>query len=112
MFSSLSQKFEGIFSKIRSRGKLSEKDIKETSREVRRALLEADVNVGVAKALLDGVREKALGQEVLQSLSPGQQVVGIVRVELEQLLGMEAPGTLQFASKPPTIIMLGGLQAK
>ena len=110
MFENLSKRLQRVLKDLSGQGRINETVLNKSLREVRLALLEADVNVGVAKALLDGVREKALGEEVLQSLSPGQQVVGIVRTELEQLLGTEAPGTLQFASKPPTIMMLVGLQ--
>ena len=73
-------------------------------------LLEADVHVSVVRALLDGVRAKALGEEVLQSLSPGQQVIKIVRDELERLLGAGEAAPLRFASKPPTVMLLVGLQ--
>ena len=110
MFENLSKRLQRVLKELSGQGRINEAVLTKSLREVRLALLEADVNVGVAKALLDGVREKALGQEVLQSLSPGQQVVGIVRAELEKLLGVDEPGTLQFASKPPTIMFLVGLQ--
>ena len=110
MFESLSDRLQGIFKKLSGQARISETVLKETLREVRMALLEADVHVGVVKALLAGVREKALGEEVLKSLSPGQQVVKIVRDELEQLLGAGEPGKLVFASKPPSVILLVGLQ--
>jgi len=110
VFENLSKRLQRVLKDLSGQGRINEAVLTKSLREVRLALLEADVNVGVAKALLDGVREKALGQEVLQSLSPGQQVVGIVRAELEKLLGVDEPGTLQFASKPPTIMFLVGLQ--
>ena len=87
MFTSLSQKFDGIFSKLRSRGKLSDKDIKETSREVRRALLEADVNFRVAKQFVAKIEERVIGEAVQKSFTPAQQIVKIVNEELTGLLG-------------------------
>jgi signal recognition particle subunit SRP54 len=84
--------------------------LKESLREVRMALLEADVHVGVVKELLAAVREKALGEEVLKSLSPGQQVVKIVREELERLLGADEAAPIRFASRPPTVVLMVGLQ--
>ena len=92
MFEALAEKITGVLTQLKRKGALSEGDIKAAMREVRLALLEADVNVTVAKALLNAVREKALGAEVLQSLSPGQQVVGIVSqqglyVHAQALLG-------------------------
>jgi signal recognition particle subunit SRP54 len=110
MFDNLTDRLQGIFKKLSGQARINEDVLKASLREVRMALLEADVHVGVVKALLAEVREKALGEEVLKSLSPGQQVIKIVRDELEQLLGADEPGTLRFASKPPTIILLVGLQ--
>ena len=110
MFDNLSDRLQGIFKKLSGQGRISETVLNESLREVRLALLEADVHVGVVKALLDDVREKALGEEVLRSLSPGQQVIKIVSEELEQLLGAGEPAKLSFASKPPSVIMLVGLQ--
>jgi signal recognition particle subunit SRP54 len=110
VFDNLSDRLQGIFKKLSGQARISEVVLKETLREVRLALLEADVHVGVVKALLDGVREKALGEEVLKSLSPGQQVVKIVKDELEHLLGEGEPGKLRFASKPPSVILMVGLQ--
>jgi len=110
VFENLSKRLQRVLKDLSGQGRINETVLKKSLREVRLALLEADVNVGVAKALLDGVNEKALGQEVLQSLSPGQQVVGIVRRELELLLGADEPGGLQFASRPPTVMLLVGLQ--
>jgi len=110
VFENLSDRLQGIFKKLSGQARIGEGVLKETLREVRLALLEADVHVGVVKALLDGVREKALGAEVLKSLSPAQQVVKIVKDELERLLGEGEPGKLRFASKPPTVVLLVGLQ--
>ncbi len=110
MFDNLSDKLQGVFKKLRGQGRISEQALGETLREIRLALLEADVNVGVVRALLNGVREKALGQEVMRSLSPGQQVIKIVRDELESVLGAGEPARLEFASRPPSIFMLVGLQ--
>ena len=87
MFDSLSDKLEGVFRKIRGTGKLTEANIEEALRDVRMALLEADVHFQVAKSFLDKVRERAIGQEVLQSLSPDQQLIKIVHEELMALMG-------------------------
>lgn len=110
MFDNLSERLQGIFKKLSGQARISETVLNESLREVRLALLEADVHVGVVKQLLAGVRDKALGEEVLRSLSPGQQVIKIVRDELESLLGAGEPAKLEFASKPPTVILLVGLQ--
>ena len=110
MFDTLSERLRGVFDALRGQTRISEEVLDKTLREIRMALLEADVNVGVVRALLDGVRAKALGEEVLKSLSPGQQVVKIVRDELEALLGGGEAGRLDFQSKPPTVIFLVGLQ--
>jgi signal recognition particle subunit SRP54 len=109
VFSSLSEKLQATFKRLRGKGKLSEKDVKEALREVRLALLEADVNYRVVRDFVNKVQERAVGAEVLESLSPGQQMVKIVHDELIQLLGGEA-SRLTMASKPPTVIMLVGLQ--
>lgn len=100
---------EGIVRKLRGQGKLTEKNIDDSLRQVRRALLEADVNFKVARSFIDTVKEKALGQGVLSNLSPGQQMVGIVHRELVSLMGEEAVG-IAFAETPPTIVMMAGLQ--
>ncbi len=110
MFESLSERLQRTLKNLRGQGRISEAVLQDSMREIRMALLEADVHVGVAKSLLKQVKEKALGEEVLTSLSPGQQVVKIVREELEALLGAGEPSELRYASKPPTIIMLVGLQ--
>ncbi|MEE8305460.1 MAG: signal recognition particle protein [Candidatus Tectomicrobia bacterium] len=109
MFESLSAKLDGIFSHLRGRGKLTEANVKEAMREIRLALLEADVNFQVVKDFVQRVRERALGQAVMRSLTPGQQVVKIVRDELTALMGDEHR-PLSMASKPPTVILLMGLQ--
>ena len=109
VFQSLSDKLQATLGDLRSRGALSEEDIDRAMREIRLALLEADVNFRVVKTFVAAVRERSVGQEVLSSLTPGQQVVKIVDEELTELLG--AAGTkLTFASKPPTVILLCGLQ--
>jgi len=109
LFSSLSEKLNHIFSKLTNRGKLTELEIKQAMREVRIALLEADVNLGVAKDFIAKVSEKAVGQEILKSLSPAQQVIKIVNEELIALMGSQN-AKLITASEPPTIIMMCGLQ--
>jgi signal recognition particle subunit SRP54 len=109
MFESLSAKLDGIFSQLRGRGKLTEANIKDATREIRLALLEADVNFQVVKDFVQRVREQALGQEVMRSLTPGQQVVKIVRDELTTLMGSQHV-PLTMASQPPTTFLLIGLQ--
>ncbi|MGI8518310.1 MAG: signal recognition particle receptor subunit alpha, partial [Acidimicrobiia bacterium] len=106
MFESISERFEGIFGRLRSRGRLSEADVDAALREVRLALLEADVNVGVVREFLDRVRIRAVGSEVHQSLTPGQQVVKIVHEELIATLG-QANVPLRSASPPLTILVVG-----
>jgi signal recognition particle subunit SRP54 len=109
MFESLSDKLQRVFKNLRGEGRISAEHMEEALKEIRIALLEADVNFKVVKQFTDAVRSKALGQEVLQSLSPGQQVVKIVRDELIEILGGENV-RIEFASAPPTVIMLVGLQ--
>ncbi len=109
MFSNLSLRLNHIFSHLTNRGKLTELEIKEAMREIRVALLEADVNFLVAKNFVQRVSEKAIGQQVLNSLTPGQQVIKIVNEELVSLLG-KTGAKLEISSKPPTVIMLCGLQ--
>ena len=109
VFSSLSEKLNHIFSKLTKRGRLTELEIKGAMREVRIALLEADVNIGVARDFIKNVSEKAVGQEILKSLSPAQQVIKIVNEELTMLMG-STNSKLEVSSKPPTIIMMCGLQ--
>jgi signal recognition particle subunit SRP54 len=108
-FEGLADKLALAFKKMRSKGKLTEVDIKEAMREVRLALLEADVNFKIAKDFIAKVSERAVGVEVLESLTPAQQVIKIVDEELTLLMGGEQ-SKISFASKPPTIIMLCGLQ--
>lgn len=109
LFGSLSERLNHIFSKLTKRGKLTELEIRSAMREVRIALLEADVNIKVAKQFIADVSEKAVGQEVLQSLNPAQQVIKIVNEELIKLMG-SGNAKLEVAPKPPTVIMMCGLQ--
>jgi signal recognition particle subunit SRP54 len=109
MFDSLTGKLEGVFKKLRGRGVLKEDDVKEAMREVRLALLEADVNFKVVKEFVARVQERAVGQDILTSLTPGQQVVKIVHEELTGLLG-GAQSKLHLSPNPPTVIMMVGLQ--
>ena len=109
MFENLTEKLQRVFKTLRGEGKLSEANIQDALREIRMALLEADVHYKVVRQLIDRIREKALGQEVLTSLTPAQQVVKIVRDELVETLGGRT-ASLRFASQPPTVILLAGLQ--
>ena len=109
MFDGLSQRLNHIFSKITQRGKLTELEINQAMREIRIALLEADVNYSVAKKFIADVTEKAKGEEVMQSLTPGQQVIKIVRDELITLMG-STQSKLDLAGTPPAVIMMCGLQ--
>ncbi|MDO8669939.1 MAG: signal recognition particle protein [Dehalococcoidia bacterium] len=109
MFESLSDKLQKVFAKLNNKGRLTEKDVEEALREVRLALLEADVNFKVVKDFVGRVREKAVGIEVLKSLTPGQQVVKIVNEELVNVLG-GGQSRLENASQPPAVYMLVGLQ--
>jgi len=109
MFENLTEKLQRTFKNLRGQGKLSEENIGEALRELRLALLEADVNFKVVKDLIDHIREKAVGQEVMTALSPGEQVVKIVRDELVNLLGHDT-ARLKFASQPPTVVLMAGLQ--
>ena len=108
-FEGLAEKLQGTFKKLRGKGKLSEKDIKEAMREVKLALLEADVNYKVVKKFVGSVSEKCNGSEVLESLTPGQQVVKIVNEELTELMG-KTESKINYSSQGPTVIMLIGLQ--
>ena len=109
MFENLSEKLQRAFKNLRGQGTVTEENIQEALREIRVALLEADVNLNVAKELIEHIREKALGQEVMTSLSPTEQVIKIVRDELVALLGKDT-ARFQFASRPPTVILMAGLQ--
>ena len=108
-FESLSEKLSAVFKKLKGRGKLNDGDIKAAMREVKLALLEADVNYKVVKDFVKNVSERAVGIEVLESLTPGQQVVKIVNEELTKLLG-ETQSKLTFSDHPPTVYMMAGLQ--
>jgi signal recognition particle subunit SRP54 len=108
VFESLSDKLQGVFDKLARQGKLSEGDVNTALREVRLALLEADVNFKVVKEFVDRIRARAVGREVMESLTPAQQVVKIVNEELIELLGKPAP--LNLSGQPPHVIMLVGLQ--
>ena len=109
MFDELSRKLEGVLKKLRGQGKITEANIAETLREVRRVLLDADVNFKVAGRFIDDVRAKALGQEVLQSITPGQLIVRIIHDELVALLGTSSASIAQ-APAPPTVVLVAGLQ--
>ncbi len=109
MFDQLSERLQGTMSDLRSRGKLSEDDVDKAMREIRLALLEADVNFKVTKKFVAGVREKAIGAGVLDSLDPGQMVVKVVNEQLTELMGGSGRD-LAFASKGPTVILMAGLQ--
>jgi len=109
VFEALTQRLDAIFDRLRGAGRLTEQNIQDALREVRVALLEADVHFRVVKGFVERVRERAVGQEVLKSLTPGQQVVKVVHEELVRLLG-EATHRLAMAAQPPTVVMLIGLQ--
>ena len=108
-FENLSEKLQAVFKQLRGKGKLTEKDVKEAMREVKLALLEADVNFNIVKQFINKVNERAVGSEVLESLTPGQQVIKIVNEELIELMG-SSQSKLTFSSKPPTVYMMVGLQ--
>ncbi len=110
MFDSLSDRLGGVFDKLRGRGALREDDVRAAMREVRIALLEADVALPVVRRFVDAVTEKAVGQDVLKSVTPGQQVVKIVNDELVEMLGGEGHIDLMLEAKPPVVIMMVGLQ--
>lgn len=109
IFEGLAEKLQGTLKKLRGKGRLSEKDVKSGLKEVKLALLEADVNYKVVKNFIKKVEERAVGQDVLESLTPGQQVIKIVNEELTNLMGGNR-SELSFSSEPPTLIMLTGLQ--
>ena len=109
MFDSLGNRLDGILGRLRGRGRISDADLDEALREIRAALLEADVDVAVARGLIEGIRERTSGPALAQSLTPGQQVVKAVNEELRRALGGEAL-KLRFASQPPTVVLLAGLQ--
>ena len=109
MLDQLSEKFEHILKKLRGTGVLTEQNIAEALKEVRFALLEADVNFKIVKEFIERVRQQVIGQEVLQSLTPGHQVVKVVWDELRTMMGSERAG-LSLSSAPPTVVMMVGLQ--
>src|SRR5512136_2438188 len=109
MFENLQEKLQRAFKTLRGQAVLSEENIQEALREIRLALLEADVNFKVVKQLIDQIRAKAVGQEVMTALSPGEQVIKILRDELVEVLGKDT-AKVKFASQPPTVILMAGLQ--
>jgi len=109
VFDSLSEKLQATLADVRSRGTLTEADINAAMREIRLALLEADVNFKVVKSFTAKVKERALGADVIGQLNPGQQVVKIVNEELTALMGGSSAG-VAFAPRPPTVILMAGLQ--
>jgi signal recognition particle subunit SRP54 len=110
MFDNLTEKFDSVFKKLRGHGRLTEDNIQDALREVRLVLLEADVNFRVVKDFVAAVRERAVGQEVLKSLTPAQQVIKVVREELGRLMGEGVDNRLDLAARPPVPIVLCGLQ--
>src|SRR5262245_50832261 len=109
MFDQLSQRLQKIFKNLRGEGKLTAEHIEEALKEIRMALLEADVNFRVVKQFVESVKTRALGQEVLMSLTPGQQVIKIVRDELVEMLGGDS-AKLNFSQKRPNVFLIVGLQ--
>src|SRR6202012_5407741 len=109
MFESLTDRFDAVFGRLRGRGRLSEADVDEALREIRLALLQADVNLRVVRDFVSRVREQLVGMDLAQSLTPGQQVVKVVHDEVRTILGGEAL-RLTYASRPPTVVLLAGLQ--
>ncbi|MCL2396427.1 MAG: signal recognition particle protein [Acidimicrobiaceae bacterium] len=109
MFDSLTDRFDGIFSRLRGRGRLTEADVDEALREIRLALLQADVNLRVVRDFVTRVREELVGLDLSQSLTPGQQVVKVVHDQLREILGGETL-RITYASRPPTVVLLAGLQ--
>ena len=109
MFDSLSDRFEGIFTRLRGKGRLTDADVDEVLKEIRLALLEADVNFTVVKGFQERVREACIGADLSKSLSPAQQVIKIVHQELANTLGGETL-RITYASKPPTVVLMAGLQ--
>src|SRR5947199_3650326 len=109
MFENLQEKLQRAFKNLRGQGTLTEENIQEALKEIRMALLEADVNFKVVKEFIDRVQQKAVGQEVMTPLSPAQQIVKIVHDELVEMLGKDT-AKLKFASQPPSVILMAGLQ--
>src|SRR5262244_862790 len=109
MFENLQEKLQRAFKTLRGQATLTEENIDEALREIRMALLEADVNFKVVKQLIDQIKAKAIGQEVMTALSPGEQVIKILRDELVEVLGKDT-ARMKFASQPPTVVLMAGLQ--
>src|SRR3990170_314505 len=109
MFDSLSDRFEGIFTRLRGKGRLGEADVDEVLREIRTALLEADVSFVVVRSMVARIRERTIGADLSKSLSPAQQVVKIVHDELRDTLGGQTL-KISYASRPPTVVLVAGLQ--
>ncbi len=109
-FESLSDKLQNAFKKLRSKGSLTEADVKEAMKEVKRALLEADVNFKVVKQFINAVSERAVGEDVLKGLNPGQMVIKIVKEEMDKLMGSETEEIKLLPSNEVTVIMMCGLQ--
>ena len=109
MFENLSDKLQDVFRKISGKGRITEENISEAIREVRRALLEADVNLKVVKEFITNVKEKSVGQDVIKSISPGQQFIKIINDEMIELMGKENQ-TLAIGDRSPTVYMMVGLQ--
>src|SRR5579864_7746807 len=109
MFENLSEKLQRAFKNLRGQGKLTDENIGEAMREIRLALLEADVNVKVVKQFIEQVKAKAVGTEVMTALSPAEQIVKLVRDELIEVLGKDT-ARLKFASQPPSVVLMAGLQ--
>src|SRR5258708_3200961 len=109
MFENLQEKLQRAFKSLRGQAVLTEENIDEALKEIRLALLEADVNFKVVKDLIDRIRAKAVGQQVMTALSPGEQVIKILRDELVETLGKDT-AKLKFASQPPTVVLMAGLQ--
>src|SRR4051794_17031484 len=105
MFDSLSDRFDAIFTRLRGRGRLSDEDIEEVLREIRVALLEADVNFAVVRTFVSRVRERCVGADLSQSLTPAQQVIKFVNEELVEILGGETL-KITYAPRPPTVVLL------
>src|SRR5512136_1933432 len=108
MFENLSDKLQRVFKNLRGEGKLTPENMEQALREIRVALLEADVHFRVVKQFIEGVKQKAMGEEVLTALSPAQQVIKIVHAELIRVLGSQQ-SRLRFANDPPTVFLLTGL---
>jgi signal recognition particle subunit SRP54 len=109
MFDTLSDRFDGIFKRLRGKGRLTDGDVDEVLREIRTALLEADVNIGVARTVVSRIREAAIGAKLSQALDPSQQVIKIVNTELTNILGGETL-KITYAGRPPTVVLMAGLQ--